>query len=227
MTKEKLQVRKQQLVRDAIHDAAIALFAAKGFDQTTVDEIAEGAGISRRSFFHYYATKDDLLAQDTVKYGAALVEAVKACPAKFTPLEVMRETVLAVIKHIAEQPFLRQIIEISQASTAARQAYASRSMEVEDRLSAAYAHHLRNASKSAVEPRLLAHLTLSVMRVAITAWFTGEYEDLSTAARQVLAKLTSLTSDGANASSKTRAGRTLIGSPSPTTGRGVAKIRGD
>jgi AcrR family transcriptional regulator len=212
VTKEKLQVRKQQLVRDAIHDAAIGLFAAKGFDQTTIDEIAEAAGISRRSFFHYYAAKDDLLAQDTVKYGAALVEAVKACPAKFTPLEVMRETVLAVVKHIAEQPFLRQIIEISQASTAARQAYASRSMEVEDSLSQAYADHLKNASRSAVEPRLLAHLTLSVMRVAITAWFTGEYEDLPTAARQVLVKLTRLTSDDTNSNpsrSKTRTGRTI------------------
>ena len=77
MTRVKLQARKQQVVREAIHDAAIGLFAVNGFDQTTVDEVAEAAGISRRSFFHYFVSKYDLLAQDTVKYGAALVEAVK------------------------------------------------------------------------------------------------------------------------------------------------------
>lgn len=199
MTNEKLQARKQQVVRDAIHDAAIGLFAAKGFDQTTVDEIAEAAGISRRSFFHYYITKDDLLAQDMMRYGATLVEAVKACPAASTPFEVLSETVLAGIEYTAKQPILRQTIEISQASTAARQAYSSRSVEVEDSLSAAYAHHLKNAPKVGVEPRLLAHLTLSVMKVAIMAWFTGEYQDLSTAAKHVLADLTRLT--GGEASS--------------------------
>jgi AcrR family transcriptional regulator len=56
VTREKLQARKQQVVRDAIHDAAIGLFAVKGFDKTTVDEIAEAAGISRRSFFNYYVS---------------------------------------------------------------------------------------------------------------------------------------------------------------------------
>ena len=221
VTREKLQARKQQVVRDAIHDAAIGLFAAKGFDQTTVDEIAEAAGISRRSFFHYYVTKDDLLAQDTVKYGAALVEAVMACPATSTTFEIMRETVFAGVKFAAKQPILRQVIEIAQASIAARQAYASRSVEIEDSLSAAYAQRLKNASKFGVEPRLLADLTLSVMKVTITAWYTGEYQDLSTSAKHVLANLTRLTSDDASTihSRRKKVSRTLISSPVQRKGR--------
>jgi hypothetical protein len=156
-----------------------------------------------------------------VKYGAALVEAVKACPAAFTTFEVMRATVLAGIKYTAEQPVLRQIIEISQASTAARQAYSSRSVEIEDSLSTAYAHHLKNASKFGVEPRLLAYLTLSVMKVSITAWFTGEYQDLSTAAKHVLANLTRLTSDESNStqSEHKRIARNLVSLPAQRKGR--------
>jgi AcrR family transcriptional regulator len=217
VTTDKLQARKQQVVRDAIHDAAIGLFVAKGFDQTTVDEIAEAAGISRRSFFHYYVTKDDLLAQGTIKYGATLVEAIHACPATHSALEVLRDTVLAGIQYTAEQPLLRQIIEVSQASSGARQAYASRSVEIEDSLSVAYARHLKREGTFAAEPRLLAHLTLSIMKVAIMAWFTGEYKDLSTAARHVLVSLTRITSEATT--SQSRQIRKLHDSPAPSKAR--------
>src|ERR1700689_1428031 len=96
VTKDTLQVRKQQLVRDAIYDAAIELFAVKGFDETTVEEVAQAAGVSRRSFFRYFASKDDLLAQNVVKYGAILSAAIAACPPTLGPMEIVRETVLSV-----------------------------------------------------------------------------------------------------------------------------------
>jgi AcrR family transcriptional regulator len=198
VTREKLQARKQQVVRDAIHDAAIELFVAKGFDQTTVDEVAEAAGISRRSFFHYYASKDDLLAQGIVEYTDALVEVVKACPPGLAVFEVLRETVFGGIKYIAQQPHLHEILEISHASAAARQAYGSRSPEMEESLSAAYAQRLKNAPRSGLESQILADLTLSVMKVAITGWFTGEYKDLSTAAKHGLKSLTRLIGEGAS-----------------------------
>jgi DNA-binding transcriptional regulator YbjK len=92
MTKN-LQSRKRQLVRDAIYDAAIDLFAKKGFDETTVEEVAEAAGISRRSFFRYFETKDDLLALNTIHCGEILVETVSTCPPNLAPLEVVREIV--------------------------------------------------------------------------------------------------------------------------------------
>jgi len=41
-------------------------------DETTVEEVAQGAGVSRASFFRYFSSKDDLLAQNVLKYGAAL-----------------------------------------------------------------------------------------------------------------------------------------------------------
>src|SRR5216684_2163838 len=87
-----LQARKQQVVRDAIWDAAIDLFAEKGFDETTVDDIAEAAGVSRRSFFRYFASKSDLMAHGMVNYGAELSAAIDACPQSYSLAEVFRET---------------------------------------------------------------------------------------------------------------------------------------
>src|ERR1022692_4783948 len=56
------RARKQQAVREIIWEAAIDLFEQKGYDETTVDEVAQAAGISQRSFFRYFATKGDLMA---------------------------------------------------------------------------------------------------------------------------------------------------------------------
>src|ERR1700691_2282345 len=100
VTKDTLQVRKQQLVRDAIYDAAIELFAVKGFDETTVEEVAQAAGVSRRSFFRYFASKDDLLAQNVVNFGSVLAATITACPQALTRLETVGETVLPVLNEL-------------------------------------------------------------------------------------------------------------------------------
>jgi AcrR family transcriptional regulator len=200
VTEDTLQIRKQQLVRDAIYDAAIDLFAEKGFDETTVEEVAQAAGVSRRSFFRYFASKDDLLAQNVVHFGSVLSATITACPPALTPLETVRETVLSVVRQTAAHPRTRQIIEISQRSASARQAHHSRMMDVEDTVAAAFAGRLRSASKDDLKPRVLASLTLSIMNVAIISWFRDEYQDLSTAARQVFTNLTRIFCDQAGSS---------------------------
>jgi AcrR family transcriptional regulator len=184
-----LQSRKQQFVRDAIFDAAIDLFAANGFDETTVEEVAKAAGISRRSFFRYFANKDDLLAQSVLNYGAVLAEAIEACPSDLSPLEVVRETISTGVKHVAAQPRTRQIIEIAIRSPAAKRSHLSRMIDVEDRLAEAFAGRLKSSSRDAMKPRLLAGLTLAVMNSTIGAWFTEEHSDLATSGKQALATI--------------------------------------
>jgi AcrR family transcriptional regulator len=189
VAEDSLQFRKQQMVRSAIYHAAIGLFAARGFDQTTVEEIAQAAGVSRRSFFRYFASKDDLLAQNVVNYGTVLAAAITACSPTLIPLETVRETVQTVLKQAVSQPHTRQIIEISQRSASAMQAHQSRMLDVENALATAFAARLKSPSKEDLKPRMLAALTLSCMNLAIVAWFRGEYQDPAVAARQVFTTL--------------------------------------
>lgn len=199
MTKS-LQSRKRQLVRDAIYDAAIDLFAKKSFDETTVEEVAAAAGISRRSFFRYFESKDDLLAQNTVNCGENLRETVASCPAGLGPLEVVRETVLAGVKFTEAQQHTRQIIEIAQRSHSARQAHLSRLMEVEDRLASAYSARMKSTSRDYLRPRLLAGMSLLVLNGATAAGFIGEHKDLPTAAKHGFLSLTVLCDESAASS---------------------------
>jgi AcrR family transcriptional regulator len=194
MTKN-LQSRKRQLVQDAIYDAAIDLFAQNGFDETTVEEVADAAGISRRSFFRYFATKDDLLALNTVHCGEVLVKTVASCPASLAPLEVVRETVRAGVKFTESQKHTHQIIDIAARSVSARQAHMSRWMEVEDDLAAAYGTRTKGVAKDYMRLRLLAGTTLLILNTATAAWFMGEYKDLSTAAKQGFLNLARLLGD--------------------------------
>src|ERR1700730_4798427 len=106
-----LHSRKQQVVRDAIWDAATDLFAKKGFDETTVDDIAEAAGTSRRSFFRYFESKSDLMAQPMVSYGTSLTDAIENCPLGYSPAEVFKHTVLTVARESASHPRTRKIME--------------------------------------------------------------------------------------------------------------------
>lgn len=201
--KRDLRSRKQELVSNAILDAAIALFEKKGFDQTDVAEIAEAAGISKRSFFRYFATKDDLLARSVTEYGAVLVAAIRNAPRECTDLEVIHLTLQAGVHH-NQQPEARarQLIAISTSHPTARQAYLSRKHLVEDAIAEAFASRARSSSPNDLRVRLLAGITLALMNATIGAWFLGEEKTLEIAAKHAQAELQKITLNTARVNSK-------------------------
>jgi AcrR family transcriptional regulator len=58
-----LAERKRQLVVDELTQAALQVLATKGFEATTVDEMVAAAGVSRRTFFRYFASKEDVVVR--------------------------------------------------------------------------------------------------------------------------------------------------------------------
>lgn len=188
-----LQARKQQLVQETIWDAAIEVFAQKGFDATTVEEIAEAAGVSRRSFFRYFASKDHLLGGGIIYFGQTLCDSVENAPPGLSPFGIMRHTVSAVAGCVAELPRSRKIIALGESSTAARQALRSRMPEAESMLAEAYLLRLGEASEShQMDARLLASLTFTLVDLALSTWTKCEGLDISEAVVLVEQTFTSL-----------------------------------
>ena len=86
-----LRERTRRAVHAEITDTALRLFAEQGFDATTVDQIAAAAGISRRSFFHYFGSKEDVVMGDLEALGRRVRDALEARPATESAWEALRE----------------------------------------------------------------------------------------------------------------------------------------
>ena len=68
---------KKQRTRQAIAEAAMHLFVERGFDHVTVVEVAEAVGVSEKTVFNYFPTKEDLFFDEADEREAALLEAIR------------------------------------------------------------------------------------------------------------------------------------------------------
>src|SRR5262252_9988809 len=74
---------------------AMRLFAAQGFEETTVDQIAAEAGVSRRAFFRYFGSKPDVLWGEFDTEVTAIRALLEQVPAGLPVMEAVRRAVLA------------------------------------------------------------------------------------------------------------------------------------
>ena len=72
-----LRESKKLLMRQEIADTAMRLFVKRGFDHVTVAEVAEAAGVSEKTVFNYFPTKEDLFFDEVPARQAAAVEAIR------------------------------------------------------------------------------------------------------------------------------------------------------
>jgi AcrR family transcriptional regulator len=89
--------RKKQRTRDALFEAAMELFAAKGYDRTAVHEITDAVDVSERTFFRYFASKEDLVLSFIRDGAAAFAAALAARPAEEEPLTAARHALQSSI----------------------------------------------------------------------------------------------------------------------------------
>ncbi|MBU2668479.1 TetR family transcriptional regulator [Actinoplanes bogorensis] len=90
---DSLAERKRRLVSEELREVALQLLAAKGYDETTVDEIAAAAGMSRRTFHRYYASKEDVVIQLLADVGDQVVAELAARPPSEPPAVALRQAV--------------------------------------------------------------------------------------------------------------------------------------
>jgi AcrR family transcriptional regulator len=97
---EGLRERKKARTRAAIREHALRLFRENGYQQTTVEKIAEAAEVSPSTFFRYFPTKEDLILQDDMD--TRLVEAFERQPPGLGPVAAVRAATRQVIASYSE-----------------------------------------------------------------------------------------------------------------------------
>jgi AcrR family transcriptional regulator len=85
-----LRERKKQQTRDEIARAAMTLFAERGFDDVTVAEVADSAGVSEKTVFNYFPAKEDLVFPDGEQRWLALLDSIRNRPAGTSLVDVFR-----------------------------------------------------------------------------------------------------------------------------------------
>lgn len=97
-----LRQRKNAQVKQALYDAAMDLFRRKGFDETSVDEIAERAGYSRATFFNHFGAKKGVLRHYGQELQVLVEDLLKKADPATSPLERIREVVFAMTREAEE-----------------------------------------------------------------------------------------------------------------------------
>jgi AcrR family transcriptional regulator len=89
-----LRERKKQRTRETIIKVALGLFADRGFEKTTIADIADAAEVSSRTIFAYFPSKEDILFSDLPEMQKRLARALRERPEGATALDALREFIL-------------------------------------------------------------------------------------------------------------------------------------
>lgn len=101
-----MRERKKARRREQITNAALRLFSERGFDGATIDDIAAAADVSRRTFFRYFARKEDVILDWKQRTADELRAALAARPAAEPPLEAIHRALATVAAGYSARPDL-------------------------------------------------------------------------------------------------------------------------
>lgn len=176
-----LRERKKQRTRDALLRAALELFATRGYDETTVDDIAAAVDVSQRTFFRYFIGKEETaffvprLAEDLV------VQALQVRPPDEAPLEALRRAVLEswdtiseAVEEIVPIDLHLRVYRVIESTPALFAAHLRRSAELEEQLARIIAEREGLDVDADPRPRIVVALFGGVIRVTERLWSAGD-----------------------------------------------------
>lgn len=174
-----LQVRKRQVVRAALSAAAEELFLSRGFEKTTVEQIARAAGVSRRTFFRYFESKEEVMVERSNRFDELLLAELAARPRSEAPLVAIRNALVpAVEASIAEPGIVRDTVSLLRGTSALRRAMMEHRNRLEERIAALMARRL-GAARDDDTPMLLAFVARALHDSAFNAWYDHETGDIA------------------------------------------------
>lgn len=169
-TGEELRARRRQRMANEIELAALRLFAEHGVDNVTVDDIAAAVDISRRTFFRYFASKEDALHGDPQQQYDILRAAIRDAPEATSETELLRHILLTLIadyEQRREAVLLRKRVAAKSPEAFAR---SQNRPTVIDAVVVALAEHLNVDPATDLRPRVYTYAGFAAIHAAIQHW---------------------------------------------------------
>lgn len=176
-----LRERKKRRTRDALLRAALLLFVAQGYEHTTVDEITDAVDVSQRTFFRYFANKEEaaFAVQDLVE--SHFVAALRSRPPDEGPLEALRGAALGAWDTLDEAlsdtvpvDLYMRTYRLIESTPALLAVHLRRSTELEERIARLLAEREGLDVDADPRPRVAVAAFCGVMRVTGRLWGRGE-----------------------------------------------------
>lgn len=161
-----LRERKKLQTRAALADAALRLALEKGPDHVTVEEIAEAADVSVRTFFNYYSHKEHAILGRNPEHLERALERMRTAPAEESPLTTMWFVVHDVLRDLESDGELSRRGELIMSSPALLYQLMLSSIDDERQLTAALAERIGEPVDS-TRPALIVSAAGAACRVAM------------------------------------------------------------
>ena len=171
-----LRERKKLATRSALHEAALRLVAERGLGGVSIEDIADRADVSPRTFFNYFSSKDDAVLGLDPEASGHQVAAFLARPADETPVEALRAVARAQAEEMATDTELWPLrLTVIDASPALLARLAAAFGEGEKALAEAIATRTGMRAGTDAYPALLAGVAGVAMRTALHRWLASDF----------------------------------------------------
>ena len=188
--------RWQPDAQGRLAQAALELYVERGYEQTTVAEIANRAGLTERTFFRYFADKREVLFSGSSALQELLVRTVTDAPKSMRPIDAVAVGVQAMAGRLQER---RDHSMRRQAAIAANVELRERELIKLASLATALAAALRARGVTDLAANLTAEAGIAVFKIAFERWIDAANErDFADLIRESLAELKAVTAQGRN-----------------------------
>jgi AcrR family transcriptional regulator len=170
-----LRERKKEQTREALARAVLRLAKKRGFDNITVEEIAEACDVSPRTFFRYFASKEDALFASNSTRRSKVSDALAQQPPELSVFDALEAAVRSLVgEYEGEWDTLRQRHQVVLASPTLQTRSAERSQSWEAALVGEIRASGRAGALTDYELRLVVAATLSALRLGVDEWLASD-----------------------------------------------------
>ncbi|MFE0173770.1 TetR family transcriptional regulator [Streptomyces sp. NPDC059002] len=178
MAASSLTERRKNETRLDIARIAASLFAADGLRATRAEDIARAAGVAPRTFYRYFATKEEAVAPLFAAGAQQWAEAVRRAPADLPVPDALRHAVADALAAddaaaVESLDWVRSLLRMAQESPALRAVWADACHASEETLLALLVERV-SAAEPSPELRLAAGVASAAVRVAVESWAAGD-----------------------------------------------------